>query len=75
MYTPLLIYSYDTKVTPEPAEVLIDTITGGEKAYEGGSKMTVQELQKKLLNLQYEGLRWQQMCTLYPEISISFKLV
>jgi hypothetical protein len=34
--------------------------------------MTVQELQKKLLNLQYEGLRWQQMCTLYPGISISF---
>ena len=57
----------------EPAEVLIDTITGGEKVYEGVSKMTVQELQKKLLNLQYEGLRWQQMCTLYPGISISFK--
>ena len=35
--------------------------------------MTVKELQKKLLNLQYEGLRWQQMCTLYPGISISFK--
>lgn len=44
---------------------------GGREGFRGESKMTVQDLQIKFLNLQKEGLRWLQICAQYPGIPVS----